>query len=171
MNIAVRVDQGDGQPPSDVLYRWDADTEILCASVRNGRRTAAVRETASAATVEVEGRDGSWLVLDVADGGVAGVEVAVWPDVHKRSSLSPPAEVEDARVTLALGAADPLSHEVTTSIAAESDAGARTIHFTLGPRRPTRAVRVARDLLLDIDRQDRLAGLWLLNVPPSPQPT
>ena len=170
MNIAVRVESANGEPASDVLYRWDADTDILCASVRAQKR-AAVREPAVAATVEVEGRDGSWLVLDVADGGVAAVEVAVWPDVHKRTSLSPPGEVEDARVTFALGAADPLSHEVTTSIAAESDDGARTIHFTLGPRRPTRAVRVARDILLDIDRQDRLAGLWLLNVPPSPQPT
>jgi hypothetical protein len=29
-------------------------------------------------------------------------------------------------------------------------------------------VRVGRDLLLDVDPQSRIAGVWLLNVPPFP---
>jgi hypothetical protein len=29
-------------------------------------------------------------------------------------------------------------------------------------------VRLARDLLLDVDDKSHISGLWLLNVPPSP---
>jgi hypothetical protein len=29
-------------------------------------------------------------------------------------------------------------------------------------------VRLARDLMLDVDASNHLAGLWLLNVPPFP---
>ena len=52
--------------------------------------------------------------------------------------------------------------------AAESDRAERTIHFRVGPRRPARAVRIARDVLLDVDARERIAGVWLLNVPPFP---
>lgn len=193
MDIAVRVEPDRGSPPPEVEYRWDADTDILCASVR-ARRPRGVREGApppaaespapagagggGARSIEVEGRDGSWLVLDVAGGGgLAGVEIAVWPDVRRRGGLRPPDEVEDARVTLpplagaGAGGAAIEAHEVTTALLAESDDAERTIHFRLGPARPTRAVRIARDILLDIDARGRLAGVWLLNVPPCPQPT
>jgi hypothetical protein len=36
-------------------------------------------------------------------------------------------------------------------------------------KRPARAIRFARDLLLELDERDRIAGLWLLNVPPFPE--
>ena len=44
----------------------------------------------------------------------------------------------------------------------------QTIHFRIGPQRPARALRVARDLLVEVDGRSRIAGLWLLNVPPFP---
>jgi hypothetical protein len=183
VEISVRVEPDGAPAPREVEYRWDADTDILCASLRApaaGRAQTpqaphapqAVREATS---VEVEGRDGSWLVLDVAAGGIESVEVAVWPDVRKRDGLRPPAQVEDARVTIPRRGGDPgaplEAYEVTTRLAAESDDAERTIHFILGPPRSTRAVRIARDILLDVDARDRLAGLWLLNVPPCPDPT
>ena len=58
--------------------------------------------------------------------------------------------------------------EVDTPVAAESDHAERTIHFRLGHGREVRTVRIARDMLLDIDSRDRLAGVWLLDVPPFP---
>lgn len=61
-----------------------------------------------------------------------------------------------------------LSVEVDTRLAAEADKAERTIHFRLGVMRDTRTVRIARHILLDIDRRDRIAGLWLLDVPPIP---
>ena len=173
MDISVRIEPTAGDSLPDVRYRWDADTDILCAtlgaSVAADRRGAAVSERV-AESVEVEGRDGSWLVLDVAAGGIAGVEIAVWPDLRRRSALAAPATSEVGRAILPPRNGKRDTYEVTTALAAESDEGERTIHFTLGARRPTRAVRIARDIVLDVDTQDRLAGLWLLNVPPCPDP-
>lgn len=173
MEIAVRIEPTPGDALPDVRYRWDADTDILCATLgaRAGeRRSSAVSERV-AESVEVEGRDGSWLVLDVAAGGIAGVEVAVWPDLRRRSALAAPAISEEGRAILPPRNGKRDTYEVTTALAAEADDLERTIHFTLGARRPTRAVRIARDIVLDVDTQDHLAGLWLLNVPPCPDPT
>jgi len=58
--------------------------------------------------------------------------------------------------------------EVDAPLAADADAAERTIHFRVGARRQTRAVRIARDVLLDVDASDHVAGVWLLNVPPLP---
>ena len=51
---------------------------------------------------------------------------------------------------------------------AEADTNRRIIHFRVGVRRDVRTVRLGTDLLLDVDPQSRIAGLWMLNVPPSP---
>jgi len=216
VDIAVRIEPVvEGRTPPVVDYRWDADTTILCATVRadDPAPTAAAAATAPGApvravaegmpglepgmsgSVEIEGRDGTWLVLDVAQGSVRGVEVAVWPDVRHRSSLRPPADAVPARVVLpgrraaatvsvfassagtrraAAAAAAAMSAdavdslEVNTAVAAESDEAERTIHFILGPSRPVKHLRVARDLVFDVDERSRLAGLWLLDVPPCP---
>lgn len=215
MDIAVRIEPVAGDRTAPVVdYRWDADTTILCATVRAddpatsssaGAPDSPVRAVAESGpafepgmsgSVEIEGRDGSWLVLDVTAGSVRSVEVAVWPDVRHRSALRPPADAELARVVLpgrraaaAAAAAATTgfgssatrdratpadavdSLEINTAVAAESDEAERTIHFLLGPSRPAKRVRVARDLVFDVDDRSRLAGLWLLNVPPCPSDT
>jgi hypothetical protein len=51
---------------------------------------------------------------------------------------------------------------------AEADDAKKVIHFRVGKRRDVRTVRLGRDLLLDVDPQSRIAGLWMLNVPPFP---
>jgi hypothetical protein len=158
----VRIEPWTGAPAA-VDYRWDEDTDILTAKVgdaANGRSLS----------VDVEGADGSWLILDVSDERIRGVEVAVWPTVHKRGDLKPPDQIESVRVRFGRASVTaPLpAVEVDTPVAAESDHAERTIHFRLGPGRPVRTVRIARDMLLDIDTRDRLAGVWLLDVPPYP---
>jgi hypothetical protein len=164
VKIAVQIEPTADAPP-DVDYRWDADTDILSARLR----ASAVREGYSS-SVDLEGRDGSWLVIDLAEGRVQGVEVAVWPDIRPRASLVPPPKVADARLLIPAGATmgEPTAIEVQTSVIAESDPAKTTFHFRLGAQRSARTVRVGRDLLADIDADDRLAGLWLLNVPPCP---
>jgi hypothetical protein len=121
-------------------------------------------------SVELEGSDGSWLILDVASGRINGVEVAVWPTVRKLHALTPPEGAEDARVVVPQRTSQPgvANVEVQAALIAESDAAERVIHFRLGRTRDSRVVRVGRDLLLDVDRESRIAGLWLLNVPPFP---
>jgi hypothetical protein len=166
VNIAVQLEPAAGSPAA-VEYRWDTDTDILTARLEppdggNGM----------SGSVELEGSDGSWLILDVARGRISGLEVAVWPDVYKRPTLVPPRAIEDARVLVPLrsSSAGPLSLEVNTPISAEADDAERVIFFRVGAKREVRTVRLARDLLLDLDPHGRIAGLWLLNVPPFPSP-
>ncbi len=164
MNIPVRVEPPLG-PPAGVDYRWDGDTDILSAVVRSDPAAEQARATA----LELEGPDGSWLILDVRAGRISGVEVAVWPDVRTRADLAPPPVVEDGTVIVgAVERGKRLAVEVDTRLAAEADRSERTIHFRLGSNRVSRTVRIARDLLVDIDLRDRIAGLWLLGVPPFP---
>ena len=166
MKIPIQVEpsRADGPTPA-VEYRWDPDTEILSAqlSPRMGGQ-------GMSGSVELEGADGSWLILDVSAGHINGIEVAVWPDVHKRLSLEPPLAIEDARVVVPArkASAEVAAFEVETPMLAEADEAERVFHFVLGKRRQTRTVRFARDLLLDLDGSSCLAGLWLLNVPPFP---
>jgi hypothetical protein len=60
--------------------------------------------------------------------------------------------------------------EADVELRAERDRGGRTVRLGVGPPRPARPVRVARDILLDVDDAGALAGVWLLNVPPLPLP-
>ena len=164
MNIAVQLEPSAGSPPA-VEYRWDTDTDILTA-----RLTVTEEGTGPSGSVELEGADGAWLILDVVKGRIIGIEVAVWPEVHKRATLVPPPVVEPARVMVPLRASQPGASllEVETPLLAESDEAERVIYFRVGLKREVRTVQLGRDLLLDIDSQSRIAGLWLLNVPPFP---
>jgi len=157
---------GDASPA--VEYRWDPDTEILSAQL-NPRLPG----KGMSGSVELEGSDGSWLILDVSAGSINGVEIAVWPDVRTRNSLSPPGTVEDARVLVPSrrSRGDGVAAvEIETPLLAEADEAERVFHFTLGRPRQIRTIRFARDLLLDVDGASNLVGLWLLNVPPFPSP-
>lgn len=167
MKIPIQVEPAGDTAPS-VEYRWDADTEILSAQL--SPRTSG---TGMSGSVELEGSDGSWLILDVSAGHINGVEVAVWPDVQKRNSLHPPGAVETAHVVVRERTArhDVASVEVETPLLAEADEAERIFHFMLGKRRQTRTVRFATDMLVDLDGSNNLAGLWLLNVPPFPTPS
>jgi len=164
VQIDVRVEPTSSALPA-VEYRWDEDTDILTASLR-----ARAAGEGPSGSVEMEGKDGSWVILDVHAGHIAGVEVAVWPEVRKVGTLAPPADAAPGRVAIPMsGAARGVaSLEVETHLAADADADEKTIHFRFGTAHPTRAVRFAQDLVLDIDDRDRIAGVWLLNVPPFP---
>ena len=164
MKIPIQVEKS-AEPAPAVEYRWDADTEILSAQL-SPRPTG----KGMSGSVELEGSDGSWLILDVADGRINGVEVAVWPEVQMRSSLKPPAKVEDGGIIVPSRKSQPgvAALEVETAMRAEADADERMFHFALGKSRSTRAIRCAKDLLLEVDDTGHLAGLWLLNVPPFP---
>jgi len=165
MTIAVELQPTSGAPPV-VHYRWDADTDIFSATLPAG---APGGEPSGA--VEIEGTDGSWVVLDLRGGRIVGVEVALWPDVHRNSTLVAPRASERADVVVPLrpqaGAA---TLEVEASMRAEADDPEQVVYFRIGDRREVRSIRFGSDLLLDVDRQGRLAGLWFLNVPPFPAP-
>lgn len=164
MNIEVRVESVEGALPR-VAFRWDVDTDILTATLR---KTAGGEGMSG--SVEITGSDGSWLIFDVSAGRIAGVEVAVWPDVRTVGALVAPATPIDARVSIPARRSQPgvAAVQVETRLTAESDVAEKTIHFRIGGARPTRAVRLAHELLLDIDEREQIAGVWFLNVPPFP---
>ena len=168
-SVSFAVEPNAGTP-DPVKYRWDADTEILSASVVDRRGGGSV-----ATAVELEGNDGSWVTLELRAGRFCGIEVAVWPPVKARSVLAPPTETLPAHVVIPIvtsaGAAAVGDLEVDTLLSAESDRMERTFHLRVGPPRRARAVRVGRDILMELDDADQLAGLWLLNVPPVPIPS
>lgn len=163
MRIAVQVEPGAGPTPT-VDYRWDPDTDILSARLNPADADGA------AGSVEVAGDDGSWLILDLSANRIAGVEVAVWPDVRKSARLRPPeAPIDGAAVVRPARADAPVTAlEMSGIVFAESDADERTIHFRLDGADRARTLRLGRDLLLDLDADSRLAGVWFLNVPPCP---
>ena len=166
MTIAVEVRPDSGTPPT-VHYRWDADTDIFTATLSLQRTFAE-----PSASVEIEGPDGSWLVLELRAGRVVGVEVALWPDVHRNPALAAPLVAESADIIVPMGAgAGPATLEVEAPMRAEADVAEQVVHFRIGDRREARSVRCGSDLLLDVDRQGHLAGLWFLNVPPFPATT
>jgi hypothetical protein len=163
--MAVVVSLGaDGAAPA-VEYRWDADTDILTASVAVGSPGPGMT-----GSVEIEGSDGSWLILDLRGGEIAGVEVAVWPDVTIVPTLEPPGTVSEARATIPARPSQPgvASIEVDTRLTARADSAERTIHFRLGNPRVSATVRAGSDLLLELDDARQIVGVWMLNVPPFP---
>jgi hypothetical protein len=165
LNFAVGLEPPNGLP-APVEYRWDIDTDILTARLS---ATEEERDGVSG-SVELEGTDGSWLIFDVRRGRISGIEIAVWPDVHKNAALAPPGTHQDALVLVPLAAngSEQGTLEVEAPIRAEADDAERVIYFRIGQKRQVHTVRLARDLLLDLDTQSRIAGLWLLNVPPFP---
>jgi hypothetical protein len=50
----------------------------------------------------------------------------------------------------------------------EKNANESVFHIRVGRGKVTSVVRVADHLLVEVDKQSRLAGLWLLEVPPFP---
>ena len=150
---------------SPVEYRWDADTDILTATLM-----ALGAGDGVSGSIDMEGDDGSWVIFDVQAGDIAGVEVAVWPDVRKVRSLAPPPDAIPGRVIIPVRdpQAGTAALELDTRLAADADTDERNFHFRFGVARPARAVRFAQDLVLDLDARDGIAGVWLLNVPPFP---
>jgi hypothetical protein len=164
VKIAVQLQPAAGSQ-QEVQYRWDPDTDILSAQLL----PPATGEGMSG-SVGLEGSDGSWLILDVGSGRINGVEIAVWPEVRKMSGFAPPSAVEDLHVTVPSRRSQPeiASLETTVRLIAEADHAQRNFHFRLGKPKGARTIRIARDLLLDVDEKSHISGLWLLNVPPCP---
>lgn len=165
MKIAVQLEPGSSQSAAEVAYKWDPDTEILSAQL-----AAPTGGQGMSGSVGLEGSDGSWLILDVNAGRISGVEIAVWPDVRKMPALSPPSQIEDVAVVIPARRSQPniASMEMATRLIAEADQAQRNFHFRLGKPKLTRTIRLARDVLLDVDDKSQISGLWLLNVPPGP---
>lgn len=154
--------EADAALPAAVRYRWDADTEILTASV-DDRRGGGWPST----VLTLEAPSGGWVTLELRGGRLCGLEVAVWPPVRRRALLRVPRPtlVGHACCPAAGGAAEVA---VDVALVAERDGGGGTVRLGVGEARAARVARVARDMLVEVDDAGTLAGVWLLAVPPLP---
>lgn len=165
MGLGARVVERQGSVPR-ISYRWDPETDILTGSIKGARKEGA----GLTGSVELEGGDGSFILLDVAGGAIRGVEVVVWPDVRTVASLAAPAGATDGDVVLPTRRSQPsvAAVEVDTALSIETNPAETVFHVRVGPARHLSVVRVADGLLVEIDDRQELAGLWLTGVPPFP---
>jgi len=165
MRFEARIEPLDGKLPK-VSYRWDPETDILtvaCKGVAKGNGMNG--------TVDLEGGDGSFVVIDVAGGAMRGVDVVTWPDdVRTVASLAPPEPSKKGQVTFPGRRSQPgvAAVELDTALTVDKNQTESVFHIRVGRQRPATIVRVADHMLVEIDKQSRLAGLWLLEVPPFP---
>jgi hypothetical protein len=155
----------DGPLPA-IRWRWDAETDILSGSFR-GERSGGLD-----GAIELTDAEGAVVVIDIADGAIAGVDVVVWPEVATARSLPLPEGAKPARLVLAQprrmrGA---LSYEVETELTLRSTPAEHTYHLAVGEGELEvgRTIRVADNLWVELDEDAGLVGLWLAGVPPFP---
>jgi len=167
MALGAQVVARKGKPPR-ITYRWDPETDILTGSVRG--RPHEPKDGGLTGSVELEGTDGSFVLLDVAGGVIRGVEVVVWPDVRTVAALQPPADASEGDVVLptrtAAGAVTAV--EVDTPLNIDTNADESVFRVRVGAARRVEAVRVADGLVVEVDERQEIAGLWLVGVPPFP---
>jgi len=167
MALGALVVARKGKPPR-IAYRWDPETDILTGSVRGRPREG--EKDGLTGSVELEGADGSFVLLDVAGGAIRGVEVVVWPDVRTVASLQPPTDVSEADVVLPTrtGTGAVAAVEVDTPLTIDTNADESVFRVRVGAARRVEAVRVAEGLVVEVDERQEIAGLWLVGVPPFP---
>ena len=164
MNFEARIEPLGGTLPK-VSYHWDPETDILSVTCKGGATADGLN-----GTVDLAGNDGSFVVIDVADGCVRGVDIVAWPDdVRSVADLAPPA-AKDGRVVFPSPPSQPgvAALEVDTALTVEKNPAESVFHVRAGRSRPVTVVRVADRLLVEVDKQARIAGLWFLDVPPFP---
>jgi hypothetical protein len=59
---------------------------------------------------------------------------------------------------------------VDTNLSVEKRPDESVIHLRVGPKRKVDVVQLADGLILEVDGDGNIAGLWLTNVPPFPHP-
>ena len=165
MQFEARIAPLDGKLPK-VTYRWDPETDILSVVCKGVSKATGMN-----GTVDLEGADGSFVVLDVAGGTLRGLDVVTWPDDIRTVEVLPvPDAPTEGRVVFPSRRSQPgvAAVEVDTALTVEKNQAESVFHIGVGRQRRVTTVRVADHLLVEVDKQSRLAGLWLLEVPPFP---
>ena len=165
MNFEASIEPLGGKLPK-VSYHWDPETDILSVACKGGAKSRGLN-----GTVDLEGADGSFVVIDVAGGCLQGVDVVSWPDnVNTRPDLETPTGATPGRVIFPTRRSQPgiAAVEVDTALVVEKNATESIFHLRVGRARPVTVVQVGDLLLVEIDKHSHLAGLWFLDVPPFP---
>ena len=144
-------------------FRWDIETEIL-----SGRQEVEGPPTGFTGSWEIESPTGAVLTLETTGGVLGGIEVVVWPDVE-RAALAVPRKAPAGRVALeAPGGQKTGVLEVEAPITGAATASETLVRLAFGTAR-ARSVRIAENVVVDLDADGHLAGLWLEDLPLFPQ--
>jgi len=165
MQFEARIEPLEGKLPK-ATFHWDPETDILSVACKGAAKASGLN-----GTVDLEGDDGSFVVIDVAGGMLRGLDVVSWPDdIRVVAQLMAPADAKEGQVVFPSRKSQPgvAAVEVDTALTVEKDAAESVFHIRIGRSRPASVVRVADHLVVEVDKQSRLAGLWLLDVPPFP---
>jgi hypothetical protein len=165
MHFEAQIEPLEGKLPK-VSYHWDPETDILSVACKGAGKATGLN-----GTVDLEGGDGSFVVIDVAGGCLRGVDIVTWPDdIRTRDDLAVPASAKEGRVVFPGRKSQPAvaAVEVDTALTVEKNETESVLHIRVGRQRVAQVVRVADRLLVEMDRNSRLAGLWFLDVPPFP---
>ena len=165
MAFAAKVEKLDGKLPH-ITYRWDPETEIL-----SGQFKGATKASGLTGSVELEGAEGSFVVLDVAGGVLRGLEVVVWPEITVSESLTAPEAKAKGQLSMPSRQSQPgiAAVEVDTQLSAVKRSDESVIHIRVGPKRRVETVQLADGLIAEVDSSGNIAGLWMIGVPPFPQ--
>src|SRR3989442_8864591 len=129
MQFEARIEPLTGKLPK-VSYRRDPELDILSVACKGTGKATGLN-----GTVDLEGGDGSFVVIDVAGGCIHGVDIVTWPDdIRTLDDLAIPEPAQDGRVVFpgrksqppgaAVGVGTPLTVEKK-----QSQAG---LHIPLG---------------------------------------
>lgn len=140
-------------------FRWDTETEIL-----SGRQEVAAGSAGFTGSWEIESPTGAVIILETTDGVLCGLEVVVWPDVE-RAALVVPHDAPVGRVVLEPPGAETTGVlEIETPITGSASASETVMYLQVGASR-ARSVRIADNVVVDLDAGGHLAGVWLQDLP------
>ena len=160
----VRVEPLGGSLPV-VTWRLDEETEILAG----GFKVPSRGQLGVSASVELADPEGAIVVLDIHSGRLTGLDIVIWPAVELHAALTPPFPSRDAEIlwpARPAPAATTAALELETGLSATINGSGTVLHLVLASGRPAETVRIGDRLLVDIDSRQRLAGFWLLDLPP-----
>src|SRR5437899_8705883 len=155
MSFETRIEPLDGKLPK-VSYRWDPETDILSVPCKGEAKASGLN-----GTVDLEGDDGSFVLLDVAGAGLRGVEVVSWPDdVRTLDTLAVPEPTKEGRVVFASRKSQPnvAAVEVDTALTVEKNHTESVLHIRVGRTRAATDVRIAEHVHVERYKQSRLGG-------------
>src|SRR5258708_24817690 len=138
MHFEALIEPLDGKVPK-VTYKWDPETDILVATCKGGAKGSGMN-----GSVDLEGADGSFVLLDIASGALRGVEVVSWPDdVRTMNELPAPDTVKEARVVFPTRRSQPgvAAVEVDTPLTVEKNAKESVFPIRVGRQRPLSLAR------------------------------
>ena len=100
-------------------------------------------------------------------------EDCTWCDAFYKSTkdlTSAPETSKEGQVTFPSRRSQPdvAAVELDTSLTVDKNQAESVFHIRVGRQRAATVVRIADHVLVEIDKQHRIAGLWLLEVPPFP---